>query len=560
LAWRARSSRRAAVDAFDALHAAVAELAAANQPNGPSGSGVSIVLLGDGRVDSGESLAATAARRAQAVGGDRICFWLASNEPIGADVPDRLAAALDAEPGAVAATAHLVHPVRPLLHATPHDGRTRQLGIDVAVEDDAPVLVARGAGAPVRISDEPVHVPGATAAALLVDRAAYEAVGGLPDFPDIDVAAFELCRRLRASGAGVLAVPSAVVVDPRPVPTISSLTRPIPATSRAWAQLVDDAGSALMREAAPLAHDTLRIAITVAAPNEKVAPRWGDWHLAQAFAGALRECGQVVRVQTADHADDRAGRACDVHCVVRGLAPVRRTRGQRHVLWIISHPEVIEVAELDAADLVLVASDRFAAELRTRTRTPVESFLQATDTSRFRPLPPDPAHVHDVTVVAKSRDQYRTAVADAIAGGLRPSIYGSGWDGIVDPALLVSDYVDNADLARVYSSAGVVLNDHWSTMRDWGFVSNRIFDALACGAPVISDRLPEIADLFGDTVPTFGDPEQLRGVVDEILADPDAARARARRGMEIVIARHTFAHRAREFLDALARHGLDQHP
>ncbi len=107
---------------------------------------------------------------------------------------------------------------------------------------------------------------------------------------------------------------------------------------------------------------------------------------------------------------------------------MRRTRGQRHVLWIISHPEVIEIAELDAADLVLVASDRFAAELRTRTRTPVESFLQATDTSRFRPFPPDAAHVHDVTVVAKSRDQYRTAVADAIAGGLRPSIYGSGWE------------------------------------------------------------------------------------------------------------------------------------
>jgi O-antigen biosynthesis protein len=350
------------------------------------------------------------------------------------------------------------------------------------------------------------------------------------------------------------------VVDPRPVPTVSSLTRPIPATSSAWSQLVDDAGAALMREAAPLANGTLRIAITVAAPNEKVAPRWGDWHLAQAFAGALRECGHVVRVQTADHADDRAGRACDVHCVVRGLAPVRRTRGQRHVLWIISHPEVIETAELDSADLVLVASERFAAELRTRTRTPVEPFLQATDTHRFRPLPPDPAHVHDVTIVAKSRDQYRTAVADAIAGGLRPSIYGSGWDGIVDPALLVGDYVDNTDLARVYSSAGVVLNDHWSTMRDWGFVSNRIFDALACGAPVISDRLPEIADLFGDTVPTFDGAEQLRRVVDEILADPDAARARARRGMEIVGAHHTFGHRAHEFLDALARHGLGPRP
>ena len=74
-----------------------------------------------------------------------------------------------------------------------------------------------------------------------------------------------------------------------------------------------------MRAADPLPAGTLRIALTVAAPSEKVAPRWGDWHLAEAFARALRRRGHVVRVQTLDHADDLAGRACDVHCVVRGL-------------------------------------------------------------------------------------------------------------------------------------------------------------------------------------------------------------------------------------------------
>ena len=136
--------------------------------------------------------------------------------------------------------------------------------------------------------------------------------------------------------------------------------------------------------------------------------------------------------------------------------------------------------------------------------------MQATDPARFRPVPSEPTYRHDVTVVAKSRDEYRTAVADAIASGLRPTIYGSGWEQFVDPALIVRDYVDNEDLARVYSSAGVVLNDHWDSMRDWGFVSNRIFDALACGAPVISDDMPEVAELFDGAVPTFRDARRRR--------------------------------------------------
>jgi len=80
--------------------------------------------------------------------------------------------------------------------------------------------------------------------------------------------------------------------------------------------------------------------------------------------------------------------------------------------------------------------------------------LQATDVNRFRPVPADPAHGHDVAVVAKSRDVFRSSVADAIAAGIRPAIYGSGWESFVDPELVVRDYVPNEELPIVYSSVG----------------------------------------------------------------------------------------------------------
>jgi spore maturation protein CgeB len=93
-------------------------------------------------------------------------------------------------------------------------------------------------------------------------------------------------------------------------------------------------------------------------------------------------------------------------------------------------------------------------------------------------------------------------------------------------------------------------------MRDWGFVSNRLFDALACGTPVISDDLVEIDELFAGSVLEYHDADELRELVEAALSDPIAARGRAARGRELVLEHHTFEHRARELLDALRRNNL----
>lgn len=344
------------------------------------------------------------------------------------------------------------------------------------------------------------------------------------------------------------------MVDHRPVRSRRDLRGPADPAGPAWRAAIDRSGPALLRAARPLAGDSLRFVLTIAAPSAKVAARWGDWHLAEGLAAGLRRLGHDVRLQTADRSDEPAGRACDVHLVLRGLQPVRRSVGQRHVLWIISHPESIEDEELEAADLVLVASTRFADHLASRTTTPVEVLLQATDQHHFFPRPVDPTHQHPVTVVAKTRDVLRPAVADALSVGLRPAIYGGGWRQLVDPALVVTDHVDNEQLPIVYSSAGVVLNDHWRTMQAWGFVSNRLFDVLACGTPVISDPVSGMCELFDGAVLEYHDPAELRSLADQVLADPVAARIRAQSGRDAVLARHTFDRRAEEMLDALARH------
>jgi glycosyltransferase involved in cell wall biosynthesis len=532
------------------LHAR--EVVAVVEPSAPAPVAADRVV----RRTIGEPVAAAAARAAATTTGDLLCFVESTAEPMQDDWLVRLAHPLDAHTRAAGPL--VVHPRRAFSHATRDDVMTRALGLEVVeVSPGVPALHARDVGARPDLQQPPSEVAALPATCIVVDRATYDEVGGLAPLAGVDAAIAELCLRMGERGARIVAVPSVVVADTTTVPSPATLRAASALDARDARDVVERHGAAMLR-ALGGAHCTeaLRIAITVGVPSRKIAHRWGDWHLATALARALERVGQRPYVDTVDHADDLVMRACDVHLVVRGLAPVRRTLGQRHVLWVISHPETITTEECDEADLVLVASERFAAELRRLTTTPVEVFQQATDHHRFAPRPPVAHHDHQLAVVAKTRDFVRPVVADALAAGFRPAIYGSGWERFVDADLVVAQYIDNEALPDLYSSVGLLLNDHWGTMQAWGFVSNRLYDALACETPVVSDHLPEIDALFGDAVTTYTHPDELAAVVAAVLDDPNAARDRAARGREAVLRAHTFDHRARELLTLLAAHGL----
>jgi glycosyltransferase involved in cell wall biosynthesis len=505
---------------------------------------------------AGEVPRATLGRAAVAVDADIACL---APRPVEAVSPGWLAELVGAlGDSVVAATPTLVHPARPGWQTTAHDQQVRSEGLELHLDDaGVPVAAARHAGSEPAVRRGPVEVDAAPLQCLVVDRGALEAAGGIVDLGDDDASAADLCERLRSCGGRIVHVPSAVVVDRRAVASHRALDQPIDPGSPAWRAFVERNGAAAARRArGATGREATRWVITTAVPSARIAPRWGDWHFAQALAASLRQLGEDVVVQTHDRADASAARARDLHLVLHGLAPVRRTAGQGHIVWVVSHPESFGVEERDAADLVVVASERFAEHLRGGSATPVEVLLQATDPGRFRPCAPSVDHEHPVTVVAKTRNVLRPMVADALAAGIEPAIYGGGWEHLVDPSLVIADHIDNDVLPVVYSSAGVVLNDHWDTMAAWGFVSNRIFDVLACGAPIVSDDVPEIHGLFGDAVPTYRTADELGVLVREILADPVAARERAAAGRAEVLQHHTFDHRARQLLDLAHRHGL----
>jgi spore maturation protein CgeB len=96
----------------------------------------------------------------------------------------------------------------------------------------------------------------------------------------------------------------------------------------------------------------------------------------------------------------------------------------------------------------------------------------------------------------------------------------------------------------------VVLNDHWEDMRREGFISNRVFDALACGASVVSDRVSGIEDLAPGLVHTTGPDDGWQLLHDGLPTGSDPGVEERRRVAATVAADHSFAARASTLLEA----------
>ena len=215
-------------------------------------------------------------------------------------------------------------------------------------------------------------------------------------------------------------------------------------------------------------------ALKIGAPNREVAPRWGDLHFAEALARELRRRGHRALVQTLDEWEDEAGLRYDVVVHLKGLSRYHPKPGQFNVLWSISHPAELTGEECDGYDLVCVASPLFADELRERT-------AHAGDRARagdrpaacIRPDPDAASWRHELVYVANSRNVLRPIVRDLLPTEHDLAIWGANWEGLIDSSRVVAEHVPNDELRHVYSSAGIVLNDHWDDMREHGYISNR---------------------------------------------------------------------------------------
>ncbi|CAK7262017.1 Glycosyltransferase 2-like domain-containing protein (plasmid) [Shinella sp. WSC3-e] len=263
------------------------------------------------------------------------------------------------------------------------------------------------------------------------------------------------------------------------------------------------------------------IAIKIFAPYAD-RNAWGDFHYAESLAEAFERLGHRVRIDFRGQWYSHPVIADDVVIMLRGLEAYKPRPTHLNLLWVISHPDSVTPEEYNSYQGIFVASSSYSELLSALLGRQVQTLWQCTDPDRFMPFieQTTTAGGEGISVkanygifIGNSRREYRQIVRWAVDANLPLEVIGQDWEPYLNAERIIATNAPNKELAKLYGSAAFVLNDHWESMRDFGIVSNRIFDVLAAGGQLISDRMQSIETLFGDAVVCVSSADELKNAV-----------------------------------------------
>jgi spore maturation protein CgeB len=257
------------------------------------------------------------------------------------------------------------------------------------------------------------------------------------------------------------------------------------------------------------------------------------------------------------------------------LAGRLRRQGGRFLLYFhdTHHRAVSDAAEiagldLDGYDGVLA----FGEALRERYLAAgwgrqVETFHEAADVALFRPMR-DVSPEHDLVWIGNWGDGERTEelhqylMEPAGRLGLDGSVHGvryppTALDALDRAGLRYGGWIANAEVPTTFArhrfTVHVPRRPYVESLP--GIPTIRVFEALACGTPLICAPWEDREGLFrpGADYLLAGNGQEMTEHMRALLHDPDLRAALARSGLETVRGAHTCDHRADQLLALTAR-------
>ena len=302
--------------------------------------------------------------------------------------------------------------------------------------------------------------------------------------------------------------------------------------------------------------DKLSFAIKSPAFDNEQTLSWGDYHFALSLKKALNKLGYTARVDLHNYWYDNGYMTDDVVIVLRGTKRYHTRPSQINILWNISHPEMVSPEEYRDYDYVFNASTGYSIHLKEKYIDIIaEDLLQCTDAELFHQEPnvPENSAIPEILFVGNSRNVLRTSVRHCIKKKLPVAVFGTGWQNLIPETMISGNYIPNEELRKYYSGCKILLNDHWPAMAENGYISNRIFDALACGAIVLTDKVAGIEKLFNKGIWYFSNADELENQINWIREHFTEAKRQAMENSKLILENHTFDKRAERIAEVVQR-------
>ncbi len=232
-----------------------------------------------------------------------------------------------------------------------------------------------------------------------------------------------------------------------------------------------------------------------------------------------------------------------------------------------SSPEAIAGFGTDRFDGILAFGESLTRIYRDRFNiTAVWTLHEAADTRLFHPLPGTPRQ-QDIVWIGNWGDNERSAeIRDYL---LTPAsqlaqhtatIYGvrypeEGLQALAHAGVRYGGYLPNLQAPHEYASSRLTVHiprqQYNGAMK--GIPTIRVFEALACGIPLLSAPWNDTENLFREGDFLFvRNGDEMRQAMEDLLSHPKLAEDQALRGLETVLAHHTCRHRAEQLTTILS--------
>jgi GT2 family glycosyltransferase/spore maturation protein CgeB len=421
-----------------------------------------------------------------------------------------------------------------------------------------------------------IRTPAVTAAALLMRRSDFLDIGGFDERYFYGQEDVDLCLRLGAAGKAILSDNRVAIAHLRgftrlhearvDVHFARSQARNRELINRSHARSVHRQFRANLLDRSQLTASPVQIALIVTSldPETLAGDVFTAQELAKSLADLLPKCEIRLVAPDANRNIDVSG--FDIIICMRDDFDARKYSNLSpacHVVyWIRNNfDRFLKSENWQFADDIWISSERERTRFEEQTGLNAKLLRIATNAEHFSAATPDAVYACDYcftgTRWALHREISVNLVPSAIGGTFR--IFGAGWD--KDPIFAPYAFgsLRYSEMARVYASTRIVIDDANHVTVESGSVNSRVFDAIAAGALPLTNGLIGAEEVFGGALPTYSSGQELQDALSTYLEDEGARLAKVHELRSIVERDHTYARRATD-VEAFLRQAERRRP